>query len=71
MVPNPAHDAVSILSSFGLNSISIYDLNGRKLMDQEAEGIIATLDISTLAAGAYIVTIHTPQGIATKRMVKD
>ncbi len=71
LVPNPAHDAVSVLSSFGLNSISIYDLNGRKLMDQKAEGIIATLDISTLAAGAYIVTIHTPQGIATKRMVKE
>lgn len=71
LVPNPAHDAVSVLSSYGLTGIAIYDLNGRKLIEQKAEGIVATLDISALAAGTYIVTIHTPQGIATKRMVKD
>ena len=71
LVPNPAHDAVSVLSSYGLTGIAIYDLNGRKLIEEKAEGIVARLDISALAAGTYIVTIHTPQGIATKRMVKD
>ena len=68
MMPNPAHGQVSILSSYRLTGITVYDLQGRKVLEQEADGISATVDISPLAAGTYVVAIETPAGVATKKL---
>ena len=67
--PNPAHGSVSVVSSFQLSRIVLYDLSGRRMLEQEADGISATLDISSLAPGSYIAAIHTPHGIATKKLI--
>ncbi len=67
--PNPAHGSVSVVSSFQLSRIVLYDLSGRRMLEQEADGISATLDISSLAPGSYIAAIHTPHGVATKKLI--
>ena len=71
LMPNPAHDVVNVLSSYRLSRVAVYDLNGHKVAEQEACGIAATIDIAALPKGTYIVAIHTPYGIATKRLVKN
>ncbi|MBO4599445.1 MAG: T9SS type A sorting domain-containing protein, partial [Bacteroidales bacterium] len=71
IMPNPAREAVSVLSSYGLESVAVYDLTGRRLMEQPAEGLAATLDVTALPKGVYVVAIRTLQGVATKRLVVE
>jgi hypothetical protein len=71
MMPNPAGEVVNVLSSYRLVSVSVYDLTGRQMLKQPAEGLSATLDVSALPRGTYIVAIRTLQGIATKKLVVE
>ena len=71
MMPNPASEVVNVLSSYRMESIVVYDLSGRLLLEQPAEGLSATLDLSALPRGTYIVAIRTLQGVATKKLVVE
>ena len=71
MMPNPAGEVVNVLSSYRLVSVAVYDLSGRRMLNQPAEGLSATLDVSALPRGTYIVAIRTLQGIATKKLMVE
>ena len=71
MMPNPARGQVTVLSSYRLSHVVVYDLKGNVVLEQEAEGLTDTFDVGTLAKGVYVVAIHTPAGIATKRLVVE
>ena len=69
-MPNPASEQVQVLSSFALQSIEIYNLRGQKAYaDKNAKGISATIDISKLETGTYIVVIHNQQGVSTRKLI--
>ena len=67
--PNPATGSAEVLSSFGISRVEVFNAAGRKVMDLKAEGLKATLDVSKLPSGAYLLRIHTPQGMTTKKLV--
>jgi hypothetical protein len=69
LTPNPASVAVRVFSSYRLQSVVLYDLQGRPVLEQKAEGLFATVDVSALSRGTYIAAISTPQGIATKKLI--
>ena len=69
IMPNPAHDMVSILSSYQLQGVAVYDLTGRQMLKQPADGMTATVNVSALPRGTYILAICTLQGVATKRLI--
>ena len=71
MMPNPASDQVTVLSSYRLSRVVVYDLRGHAVLEHDGEGLAATIDVSTLAKGIYVVAIHTPAGTATKRLVVE
>ncbi|MBQ6069347.1 MAG: T9SS type A sorting domain-containing protein [Bacteroidales bacterium] len=71
LMPNPARGLVTVLSSYRLSGVVVYDLAGRAVLEQEEEGLSTTFDVSALAKGVYVVAIHTPAGIATKRLVVE
>lgn len=68
VMPNPASESAKIVSSFGLSYIEIYNASGAKIFDQPAHGYSVTVNTSRWPAGVYVVHIHTPLGIATKRL---
>ena len=68
MLPNPAHGQVSVISSYRLSRVEVYDLQGRALLSHDDEGLSTVLDISSLPSGQYIMVIHTPAGLATKKL---
>ena len=70
VMPNPATERVQVLSSFGVSRVEVYSAAGLKAMDLKAEGYKATLDISHLPSGIYLLRIHTQQGVVTKKLVK-
>ena len=71
LMPNPARDVVSVLSSYKMSRVVLYDLNGRTVLEQEADGITAVLDVSGPASGTYIAAIYLPHGVLTKKLVVE
>ena len=68
IMPNPAHDVVNVLSSYQLKSVAVYDLTGRQLLMEPADGMTATVNVSSLPRGTYILAIRTLQGVASKKL---
>ena len=68
VLPNPAHGQVSVISSYRLSRVEVYDLQGRALLSHDDEGLSTVLDISSLPSGHYLMVIHTPAGLATKKL---
>ena len=71
IMPNPAHDMVSVFSSYQLKGVTVYDLMGRQLLMEPADGMTATVNVAALPSGTYILAIRTLQGVATKRLVVE
>ena len=71
LLPNPATSQVQILSSYKMDRIVLFDLGGRTLLDQPADGISSLLDLSALPKGSYIVAIHSAKSIATKKLIVE
>ena len=67
--PNPATERVEVLSSFGVRRVEVYSMSGAKVMDVKAQGFKATFDVSKLPSSTYLLRIHTPQGMTTKKLV--
>ncbi len=69
VMPNPAAERARVVSSFGMSMVKVYNASGALVHTQRADGLYVDLDVSRWPAGTYLVRIHTPQGIATKRLV--
>jgi hypothetical protein len=75
LFPNPAHDMVTVeLSSRHEDAtchIDILDVSGRQLMRRTVSGATAyPLGIGHLPAGIYLLRVTTPDGIATRQLLK-
>ena len=69
LLPNPARDRVQVLSGFPLRSVTLYDLRGNRLLQQEAQGVSTELVVGHLPQGIYIVLVHNQQGTSTKKLI--
>ena len=69
VLPNPAAGKARVVSSFGMSLVEVFDLNGAAVLKRRTEGLYTDIDVSRWPAGTYLVRIHTPQGVATKKLV--
>ena len=72
--PNPVHGVVEVTLPQPLESdgvLSLYDLGGREMrhMTLPAGSRGVTLDTEGCDAGAYVLKLTTPQGVATRRLL--
>ncbi len=67
--PNPANGRARVLSSFGLTRIEAFAPDGRPMLDRQAGGLTADLDLAGWPVGTYLLRIHTPVGTATRKLV--
>ena len=72
--PNPANTEVFISTNknTGKAGVTIFDLNGRKLIDNSIELTnTAKVNVGTLSSGIYIININTEDGeIYTQKLIK-
>ena len=69
--PNPVTDKLTIQSANELiQIISIYDVNGKLLMQTEAHGLQQELELSELNSGIYILKVKTGKETLTGRIIK-
>ena len=70
--PNPTTDFIYIENSENLqiNSIKIFDLNGKAVFDNKNEKTVAKIDVSFLSKGIYMLTINTEYGLKSIKFIK-
>jgi hypothetical protein len=67
--PNPTNSRININSDFNINSIEVYDVQGRVL--ETVLGNSKTLDISGKQNGIYFLKITTDKGNKIEKIVKE
>lgn len=68
--PNPASQTVEVSSSQPMTRIEVVDVMGR-VVDSfaQANESKATLDVGSLPVGAYLLRIHTPAGLSSRKLL--
>lgn len=72
--PNPANDVVNVTNAENIlvNGITVTDLNGRTVKSSKFDGVAnASINISDLASGVYMMTVSSDKGSMTKKIVKN
>ena len=70
--PNPANDRLFIEAESEINDVVIYDIYGRRqVTETPSHQDNASVDLSRLNAGIYIVKINTEKGNIVKQIIKN
>ena len=71
LMPNPASGNVTVMSSYGIDGVEVYDVRGERVLELSGIGRVTTtgFDVSKWEKGAYVVLVRTPAGTASKRLV--
>jgi hypothetical protein len=68
--PNPAEGQVIITADFAVNSIQLFDVQGRLLQTSVINNTETEIDISGRAAGIYFIKVITGKGTKVEKLVK-
>lgn len=69
--PNPTVDYLDISSDEVIDMYEVYDLNGKKILSNQAESGMSRVDVSKLVPGAYLLVVYTEQGLDVKKIIKN
>ncbi|MEE0992218.1 MAG: T9SS type A sorting domain-containing protein, partial [Bacteroidales bacterium] len=69
LVPNPTRDYFKALSHYTIESVQVFDLAGKLLIEEKLNHFEALIDVSDFTAGTYIVKINTVKGSVEKKMI--
>lgn len=68
--PNPATDVINIKTDKKINWVQLYDLSGKLLLNQKNLNSGASLNVSNLPKGIYILKINSEGQIHTQKFSK-
>ena len=69
LYPNPANQYFNVSSLSIIDRVQITNVLGQVVMTKEIGANGANINIESLEAGNYFVTIYTNQGVATKKLL--
>lgn len=70
--PNPTNHALTLHYAQGnIERISLFDIYGKMISTDMVYDATTTIDLSSLASGTYFLRISTPEGMMTKKIVKQ
>ena len=69
--PNPVSNVVNISSLIGTETISIFSIDGKKIMEQKASEGNNAIDITKLSSGTYNLVISNGAEVSTFKVVKN
>ena len=67
LYPNPATECITIGSSTGILSWTLFDINGKTLK----QATTTNVQTDDLTAGVYLLKIETAQGAVIKKIIKQ
>lgn len=68
LYPNPTNGRVNIETGANMTSMELYTIQGSKVRQYNANGTTASIDLSGLASGVYMLRITTDNGSTVKRI---
>lgn len=71
VIPNPARSSITVEGLQKAGNINIIDMQGRSILRQAITGTSATLNISTIPNGTYIIQYINNGKTATQKFVKE
>ena len=70
--PNPVSDTITIQSTNSISSISIYNMLGQKIIDQQdVNQTTVTIASNKFTQGTYIITVQSGQNISTTKFITE
>lgn len=69
--PNPANDVLTVTAQTTIETITIYNTLGQLLVEQRADGLSVSVDVSELASGLYIVQVGTGHAQSSQQFIKQ
>ncbi len=70
--PSPAHDYLTITLGQAIQQITIMNVNGAIVQNNAASNSReTTVNISSLTPGIYLVSVHSENGIYTRKFIKE
>lgn len=69
LFPNPSKNSFTIETNQIINTVSIYNVQGKSVKLFKSNG--STYDIEDLTSGIYFVKIKTNKGLVTKKLIKQ
>lgn len=71
LYPNPAGDRVQISTSAIIESLVLYDQQGKKVKSAQPRASIYDLSLKELPAGVYFISIRSAEGMVTRKVKKE
>lgn len=68
--PNPTTDYVTLVGEKALEKVTIYDFNGRKVLQKGLATDEQSIDVSSLAKGVYYIQLTSGKVQETKKLIK-
>ena len=68
--PNPTNGLVQIQSPIKIQSILVFDITGKQLLQQQPDTQTDEINISNLPPGLYQIHVQTEMGVMVKKLVK-
>ena len=69
--PNPATNAINLSSIGNIERVTIYNILGQKVIDQDINATSSQLNVSNLVTGAYLMQVSVDGKTATYKVLKD
>lgn len=69
--PNPVHDIVTIKSETQILETSMFDLNGKLILNASQNSDNVILNLNEFSSGFYLLKITTNDGSRTIKIIKD
>ncbi|QBZ98914.1 T9SS type A sorting domain-containing protein [Flavobacterium sangjuense] len=71
MYPNPANEVLNISSESTIDTITVYNTLGQIVSKQSASANEATINVSSLSKGVYILTAQVGNELIRKQFIKE
>lgn len=69
--PNPVKNLTTVQSQNSeIKTITVYDLNGKLVLQEKGQGLQKVLDLSNLTTGTYIIAVQTSSNIEKIKVLK-
>ena len=68
--PNPVQDVLNINTTSVVDTINVYDVLGKLVLQSQPDAVSPSIDMSTLASGAYLVQVTIDNASKTVKIIK-
>ena len=71
LFPNPTQDYFKVMSHYTIESVQVYDMVGKLVLEKSVNNFETGFDASNFSSGSYIVKINTAKGEVKKKLIVE